>query len=224
MNERPRNDSPVNELIDPRLARLYREAVHEEPPADLDAAILAAARREAGARPHEVTSQTDEVASPEAASASGPAPGFRPARYFPRAWRLPVSLAAVMVLTVSVVTLTREHDGERKAEPSPKLPQPMAKDTRTPELRNEERFASGRIRAFSAPSAQQSAAPQAPGPSAVASSASKLAAEYADEPPEKWGEKIVDLRRQGRFAEADELLAEFRRRFPDRVVPDAWTR
>ena len=35
---------------DPRLERLYRDAGHEEPPAHLDAAILAAARREAGAR------------------------------------------------------------------------------------------------------------------------------------------------------------------------------
>ena len=224
MNERPHNDNQVNELIDPRLARLYREAVHEEPPADLDAAILAAARREAGARPHEVTSQTGEVASPEAASASGPEPGFRPARLFPRPWRLPLSLAAVLVLTVSMVTLTRQHDGEREAEPSPKLPQPMAKDTRTPELSNEERSASDRIRAFNAPPVQQSAAPQAAVPSGVASSASTLAAEYAHEPPEKWGEKIVDLRRQGRSAEADELLEEFRRRFPDHAVPEAWRR
>ncbi|MNC95500.1 hypothetical protein D3C83_126410 [compost metagenome] len=50
------------------------------------------------------------------------------------------------------------------------------------------------------------------------------AAEYAHEPPEKWGEKIVDLRRQGQSVEADALLAEFRRRFPDHVVPEAWRR
>jgi len=33
---------------DPRLERVYREAAHETPPAHLDAAILAAARRAVG--------------------------------------------------------------------------------------------------------------------------------------------------------------------------------
>jgi hypothetical protein len=51
-----------------------------------------------------------------------------------------------------------------------------------------------------------------------------LARQYAAEPPEKWGEKILELRREGRAAEADALLAEFRQRFPDHAVPPEWTR
>src|SRR6187551_3582409 len=96
MNEQPRNGG---ELIDPRLARLYHEAAHEEPPADLDAAILAVARREGGARPR--VSETSGHVSSDAASVSAPAPGVRTARFL-RAWRLPVSLVAVVVLAVSV--------------------------------------------------------------------------------------------------------------------------
>jgi hypothetical protein len=89
---------------------------------------------------------------------------------------------------------------------------------------NGEKAAIAGRRAFSAPQVPQSATqrdPEAPAPVPLAST---LAAEYADEPPGKWGEKIVDLRRQGRSAEADALLAEFRQRFPGHVVPEAWRR
>ncbi|MBI4204975.1 MAG: hypothetical protein HY527_08105, partial [Betaproteobacteria bacterium] len=46
MNDRPRKGNPVDEPTDPELARLYRELAREEPPAHLDAAVRAAARRE----------------------------------------------------------------------------------------------------------------------------------------------------------------------------------
>jgi hypothetical protein len=70
---------------DPVLARAYREAAREQPPARLDAAILAAAQREVGSRP-------------------------RPAGAALRRWRLPLSLAAVIVLSVSLVTLVMEEE------------------------------------------------------------------------------------------------------------------
>ena len=37
--------------------------------------------------------------------------------------------------------------------------------------------------------------------------------------PEAWLERIADLRAQGRHKEADESYAEFRRRYPDYVIP-----
>lgn len=37
--------------------------------------------------------------------------------------------------------------------------------------------------------------------------------------PEAWRERIASLRRDGRTAEADGLLAEFRRRFPAETEP-----
>jgi resuscitation-promoting factor RpfA len=78
---------------DSALDRLYRAGMHEEPPAHLDAAILAAARREVGARPRPLSART-------------------------RAWRVPVSIAALVVLSVSLVTLVQEEGGEQLGQPS----------------------------------------------------------------------------------------------------------
>jgi hypothetical protein len=41
------------------------------------------------------------------------------------------------------------------------------------------------------------------------------------EPPEKMLERIATLRREGREKEADDLYAEFKRRYPDYRIPDA---
>ena len=41
------------------------------------------------------------------------------------------------------------------------------------------------------------------------------------EPPEKMLERIASLRREGRVKEADDLYAEFKRRYPDYRIPDA---
>lgn len=45
--------------------------------------------------------------------------------------------------------------------------------------------------------------------------------EAVAEPPERMLERIATLRREGRHKEADELYAEFRRRFPDYRIPEA---
>jgi hypothetical protein len=42
-----------------------------------------------------------------------------------------------------------------------------------------------------------------------------LAKALEGQPPERWLEKIEELRRSDRVTEADELSAAFRRRFPD---------
>jgi len=73
---------------DARLDRLYREAAREAPPAHLDAPILAAARREVDARPRSLTSTL-------------------------RRWHVPFSIAAVVIVSVSLVILVREEGGER---------------------------------------------------------------------------------------------------------------
>lgn len=78
------NDAP--------LAAAYRAGAHETPPAHLDDAIRAAARRAAGAGPRRVSRL--------------------------RAWRVPVSLAAVLMLSVTVVLMVREEGGDR-LEPAP---------------------------------------------------------------------------------------------------------
>ena len=43
----------------------------------------------------------------------------------------------------------------------------------------------------------------------------------ADQPPEKWMETITELRKAGQHEEADKLLEEFRKRFPDQKIPES---
>lgn len=325
---------------DSTLTAIYRAAAQDAPPAALDAAILAAARREVGARP-------------------------RPAGLaFGHSWRMPLSLAAVIVLSVSLVTLVREEapelteppragqptaDPERKPAASAdsgaaatapgfvpdaqrsksiglKPPQPMsspglgmrqpesaergaqprkekladrqeadapastgfAKRRDAPanvmEQQNDKRAATpppgqsaavtapmmdsiaqqppaasaasgvaetktlsrsqaadsdrpqrdARLRAAPEPAPvaekQSAEAPRTPDvetrPAANARSASPAVSamgklERLELPPEKWLERIEELRRQGKFDEAKASLAEFRKRFPDYRLPEA---
>ena len=98
MSERPDNDG----TRDPQLSAEYRAAAQDMPSPALDAAILAAARREVGARP-------------------------RPAGFSFRAWRAPLSVAAVVVLSVSLVMLMREEAPELVAPPRADDPAAEAK-------------------------------------------------------------------------------------------------
>ena len=92
---------------DARFDRLYREAGGDTPPARLDAAILAAAHREVGARPRPLSSTL-------------------------RRWRVPVSIAAVVVLSVSLVTLVEEEGGDRFTEIPPVAPRPALQQEASP--------------------------------------------------------------------------------------------
>lgn len=97
---------------DPVLDRLYAESAREEPPARLDAAIRAAARRAVGARP-------------------------RPLESIVRAWRVPVSVAAILVLSASLVLFMKEEGADRfDYAPPPAVLQPQpAEEAQTDALR-----------------------------------------------------------------------------------------
>lgn len=82
MSEIPRPDWTEH---DAKLAALYRAAAPDQPPPALDAAIRAAARRAVASKPR--------IA------------GWS----FSRSWRVPLSIAAVVVLSVSLVTVMREE-------------------------------------------------------------------------------------------------------------------
>lgn len=45
-------------------------------------------------------------------------------------------------------------------------------------------------------------------------------ADAFEESPERWLERIAQLRKQGRHEEADKALAEFRQRYPDYRIPE----
>jgi hypothetical protein len=100
MSEHPINPDDV--ARDPALDRAYRAAADEEPPARLDDAIRAAARREVGARP-------------QPAGGSGL-----------RRWRVPVSIAAMVVVGASVVTLMRDEQPALLESPANKVLPPAS--------------------------------------------------------------------------------------------------
>jgi resuscitation-promoting factor RpfA len=92
---------------DPRLARLYEAVGDEAPPAALDAAILAAARREVNAAPQVVASSGGDGRGRDAVAAVRSQ----------RNWYVPMSIAAVLVLSVSLVTLVQQEKGDELAQP-----------------------------------------------------------------------------------------------------------
>jgi len=267
---------------DPLLERLYAETGREEPRAELDQAIRAAARREVRARPRALGARL-------------------------RRWRLPISIAAVVVLSVNLVTLMREEGVDRLEEGlSPRTAEPGApaappfgdakleasQSARSPgrtqapaaralpapateqaqrarrrdapaaigdkraepfqaEIREQAADAAKEESALAQPAPAGEASPKEPAqgaarvPSPSIQSApaeterdsagarmlmksersltrSKIAAvlqELDKAPPQAWLEKIEALRHQGKNDEADELMAEFRRRFPNHPVP-----
>jgi hypothetical protein len=237
---------------DPELARLYREGAQEEPPAHVDAAVLAAARRSAH---------------------SGPLPGDKP-QTTSRGWYVPLALAAVLVLSVSVVVLSPEV--ERLPQSVPETPPARTYEQRAPQEQRaaETPFAPGPSAPVSpapqsAPSAQRSdraaspkrseappavvqeeravrqedalqrseahpatardteaqkAAPRALSAPQAQSRPAAAAALSDSDAPDKWGERIMALRAEGKAMEADALLEQFRQRFPDYTVPEAWAR
>jgi len=270
MSETFRDDTTEH---DARLAAVYRAAAREEPPPALDDAIRAAARRAVSTRPRRVSSP------------------------FIRSWRVPLSIAAVMLLTVSLVTVMREEPPEimlppggvrlvdeadhmragpaadvpnapalaKRAMPEPfpggvgmrddkvgapaemrrqsakgeasptparaaeavssasvpaMVPAPVAGAgaERKPQARSEPVSADAAVREAS--QARVKAAPAAPlSASPAASQMAGVIQPRADLPPDKWLERIDELRRQGKFEDAKTSLAEFRKRYPDYELP-----
>jgi hypothetical protein len=271
---------------DARVDRLYAHVGREEPPAELDAAIRAAARQAVGARPRALGARL-------------------------RRWGVPISIAAVVVVSVSLVTLMREEGAGRleesyapaPAEPKASAPAPPAgapveaQDRAEPagqaQVTAPQAPPAPAERAGAASSADDSPRPgrlvapssaglkpaeegareapraraevdggaarqalperealgkkktearaaDAPAPPAAALRSAPIRAdqepltastgEKSERPltsdqvallktlekaaPESWLETIERLRREGRHADADALLVEFRRRFP----------
>ena len=101
---------------DAHLARLLEAAEREEPPVALDAAIRAAARRAVSARP-QIVDQT---------AGGGGEAGLPPWRA-KRNWYVPVSIAAVLVMSASLVTIVQQEKGDELAQPPRSAPAPAQK-------------------------------------------------------------------------------------------------
>ena len=203
---------------DPKLTQHYRELESLEPPPELDRKILGIARQAAlGA----------------------------PAR--PHRWYYPLAAAAVLVFAVAT-TLHVERErpdaemsptasvrGEIKpavpaeskpaaappaksadsaGEETPRFapdPQAAAAASRAEALRSEARASADQAKPMSAQS-RAAGAPR-PAPPAVEAGA-------APENPDRWLERIAELRSRGRHAEADRELAAFRKAYPNYPLSD----
>ena len=97
---------------DAHLARLLEAAAREEPPVALDATIQAAARREVNARPQ---------AAGHVAGGGGGEAGSPPLRA-KRNWYVPVSIAAVLVMSASLVTIVQQEKGDELVQPPRSAP------------------------------------------------------------------------------------------------------
>ena len=201
----PRDDNPNDNRNDERDAtRAYRGLPREEPPAPLDDAIRAAARRHAKARPAPLVAPTGR-----------------------RRWYFPVAAAAVIVLAVAVTSQVERDQVEPapSAAPEAKIQvqkergrekdgAPQAGGAAKPERRSQppaessvsrEEFGRDRLSREEAPRPQAAAPAPAPANRALMKAVS----------PESELERIAGLRRQGKDEEADRALAEFRKRYPD---------
>jgi hypothetical protein len=179
---------------DVRVSERYRALGREQPPPELDVAILAASRR-------------------------------RHSR-----WVVPVSIAAVVVLAVGV-TLRVQIEERKDAEDialSPRVMQAPA----SPPAALESRAQAAPPAAPAAAEAPQLGARKREAPAEASAdraepagrasagvAAGKLSA--PPETPEQWLERIAKLRDAGKAREADESLAEFRKRYPDYRLSEA---
>ncbi len=223
------------------LSRLYQDGMAAMPPLALDETILAASRRAVRSRPRVMHTR------------------------FARSWVVPVSLAAVLVLSIGLVTfMSKEipiYDDAAKLPPfSPSVREETTIDAPRKDRLKEKAETRGR-KAAPLPSrtlqyrlaAPPAAAPapmedevravheadrmkgEAMGPplqdsmqkgSAIGGRRTqngpapevKAAADAAERTPEQWLARIEELRREGRHAEADASLMEFRKRYPEYLI------
>lgn len=208
------DQSNAPESLDADIARLYREAQDEQPPAALDTALLQAARE-----------------------------AVRPPAAHPARWQVPLSVAAVLALAVLLVPLMHrgtqpeppvpasdlieiEQAGERRARRQ-SAPAPEQSVARRPAeapaslLKESARLMDGQsvlqgLPTFAAPPGESLKAAKKAPPSAADSARSD-----AVPAPDPWLERITVLLEKGERERALEALRDFRKRFPDYPLPPA---
>lgn len=218
--------------LDPKVTQRYRELGAEEPPRALDDTILAAARRDADSHPAPLV-----------------APVGRRRWYLPLAAAAVIVLSVAVTLQVQREQPDPEAPAPAPAKPftgkparqaEPQLGSPRDAPQRRAAPKVEQArpaepkpFVPDPAAAAPSPSPQPAAA-TAMKPMAVQRSddamrdraARSITGEMAEkrmeqaaETPERWLERIAELRRQGRQDEADKALAEFRKRYADYKIP-----
>jgi type IV secretory pathway VirB10-like protein len=181
------------------VSHFYRQLPREEPPASLDASIRNEAHRLGATRPAPLVPPTGR-----------------------RSWLFPFAAAAVIVLAVAVTWHVEREQGDptsttTTAAPSAP-PEIAAQAPRKEEPREMERRADVQANA-----AKKTAPTEAPPPASAPAPAAEAPRDRAErrvqtfgaaESPERWLERIAELRKDGKHDEADKQLAEFRKRYP----------
>jgi hypothetical protein len=128
-----------------------------------------------------------------------------------RLWYFPAAAAAIVVLAVAVAWQVERNKPEFIVASGPaesKLRKEQVAPA-PPSVAEPKGEAKPEPRAFARSKTQQ-----APAASADQASPRPLGSLNLDEAPEPWLKRIAELRRQGRHDEADQALAEFRKRYP----------
>ncbi len=230
---------------DPRVSARYRELGREEPGAGVDAAILAASRRAVEARPAPLVAPTGQRRwyVPLAAAAVI----VLSATVVFRIWYEAPEMDGDVPAPAATEERARDEKppagrsdsprGEAPSRVQPRRSAPSAREQALPQPSSEPPAASGVPEVKREAQAPAAAAPETaarPAPFAAAKPAPapmleqralgrlKTADEAAlEDSPERWLERITELRRKGKDEEADRQLAEFRKRYPDTKIPDA---
>ena len=241
------NDAP-DDPRDPQLSGLYRKVSHGEPPPALDAAILAAARTAAAPQrpprpwwrrlqaPFALAATVvlavvltlsmernppsdgeipaiksdkapapagEQVAPARPNAVDAPSTGAPAAKEVQRSpaptdQRKPAASPAEAALPASPTAIP----GQPAASAAQRMPTPAAEAGSADRLGNAQRGAAAEPAAAALEAKREAAAPLPP------------------RIPEAWIEEIRDLRRQGRPAEAERSLREFRAAYPDYPLPE----
>lgn len=193
-----------------RVSQRYRELGAPEPPRQVDEAILAASRRAAEMHPAPLVPPTGR-----------------------RRWYFPVAAAAIIMLSVAVTWHMQverpDPEGYVASAPVPAASAPKAEAMRAPAAPAQERearaMADTQIQAQRSAAARdrrmQESAPVAEARAPETARADRMLGKQMTEPPEKWLERIAELRKQGKHEEADKALGEFRKRYPDYKIPES---
>jgi len=126
-------------------------------------------------------------------------------------WYFSLGAAAVIVLAVAVTYHMQQEQPDPDSLGISTAPEAQKDEAVKPAAKPE-----SASRELAREPASPQAAPPA-GPSAESQSRAMRAPQI--ETPERMLERIIRLRKEGRHDEADKLLAEFRRRYPDHQIP-----
>lgn len=214
---------------DERVTQAYRALGGDEPPAALDAAILSAARRR-GLRWHapvaaaaalvlavgvalvvqrEEPRRAEEVAlAPRVIST--PAPATAPEARRDRA--ADALKPGKQSAGRAALSKAREQEAQAPAAAEP-APARMADESK-PSM-----IASAPSRSLREPIGAASGEIAEDRPTSAAAGALRQELAARPETPAQWLERIAKLRDAGRAEEADDALAEFRKRYPDYEIP-----